>query len=485
MTGVADSGSPPALTLADLHLCFEGVVPAAIASASADGTPNITYLSRVRMVDDDHIALSNQFFSKTTRNLAENPRASLLLIDPVTYDEFRLTVAYERTERRGRLFDQLREDVDVVASLSGMTGVFKLRAADVYRVVEIEQVLSAVHRQGLIAPVGVDRGDPAGSGEATSLDAATLGELHARLSRCGDLDTLVTAALDALDSVLGHRHSLFLLLDESGDRLFTLATHGYEEEGIGSEVGLGKGIIGMAAARSTTIRVGNLRQMGKYSRTVERSYEGHGVVGPGYAMPVPGLPDAESRVAVPAMALGQLVGVLSVDSRVPVAFTPADETYLGVVASLVANAVEIERAQERAAEDEPGATGRSGVRATAVADDAPVLPSTRVRFFAVDGSTFLDDDYLIKGVAGRILWSLLGHHHDEGRVEFTNKEVRLDPTLELPEFRDNFESRLILLKRRLDERGAPIRIEKTGRGRFRLLVDTPLRLEAIQPPPPG
>ena len=162
-----------------------------------------------------------------------------------------------------------------------------------------------------------------------------------------------------------------------------------------------------------------------------------------------------------------------VESDRPVAFTPLDEAILTAVAAVVANAIESDRARERL-----------DTEAAPIAPaPAPAPPAgehtTLVRFFAVDGSTFLDGDYLIKGVAGRILWALLGHHAREGRTEFTNREVRLDPTLELPEFRDNFESRLILLKRRLDEREAPIRIEKTGRGRFRLLVGTNLTLDEV------
>ena len=53
-----------AVALASLNLCFEGAVPAVVATAAADGTPNVTYLSRVRMVDDDHVvvdAVTTQF----------------------------------------------------------------------------------------------------------------------------------------------------------------------------------------------------------------------------------------------------------------------------------------------------------------------------------------------------------------------------------------------------------------------------------------
>jgi hypothetical protein len=260
------------------------------------------------------------------------------------------------------------------------------------------------------------------------------------------------------------------LADETGDRLFTIASHGYPDEGVGAEVEVGEGIAGLAAARCAPMRAQNLGQMVKYSRSVRSAFERSGDLGPGGEVPMPGLAVAGSQLAVPALAMGQLVGAVFVESPRADRFTDADSAVLTVVASLVASTVERIRSEVRAASAPPAAAATSGA--------APVTGSTvRVRHFAADGSTFLDNDYLIKGVAGRIFWSLLRHHERDGRTDFTNREVRLDPTLDLPDFRDNFESRLILLKRRLDERSAPVRIEKTGRGRFRLVVDAALHLE--------
>lgn len=91
-------------------------MPSVLATSSAAGIPNITYVSKVLLVDDERVAVSNQFLSKSARNIAENPHVSMLIVDGPTHDEYRLTLVYERTERRGPIFDQLAAEVDLIAT---------------------------------------------------------------------------------------------------------------------------------------------------------------------------------------------------------------------------------------------------------------------------------------------------------------------------------------------------------------------------------
>lgn len=431
-----------ALTLADIKQCFTGIIPIVLCTSSAKGIPNITYMSRTHPVDTTRIAVSNQFMSKSSRNLAENPYASLLLIDPGTGTEYRCEVRYERTEKRGPIFDRMHNDISLIAGITHMSGVFQLKAADIFEVLSIELL-----EHNDLPPITDD--DLA----LAAPKHATIGELCARISRSGDLNSLVALSLDGMDELLGYTHSTFMLLDESGERLFTIASHGYAEEGVGSEVRVGEGVAGMAAARTTPIVLGNVRNLTRYTNVVER---GDASIGPGREIATPSLPNPASRMAVPALALGQLVGVLAVESDRHNAYSDSDIGTLVTIACLMASAVE---------------SLRSGQEHSEPAEHAFVdaeEKTTSVKFFDVDGSIFIENDYVIKGVAGRILWELLRQYTTDGRVTFTNRELRLNPSLDLPDFRDNFESRLILLKRRLDERNAHVRINKLGRGRFAL-----------------
>jgi hypothetical protein len=115
-------------------------LPAAIVTCSAEGTPNVTVISQVYYVDETHVALSFQFFNKTIKNVRENPRAWAGLTDFTGQADWTLELAFERSETEGPIFDAMDMQIEAIASATGMSGIFKLRAADIYRVCAVEKL---------------------------------------------------------------------------------------------------------------------------------------------------------------------------------------------------------------------------------------------------------------------------------------------------------------------------------------------------------
>jgi hypothetical protein len=160
--------------------------------------------------------------------------------------------------------------------------------------------------------------------------------------------------------------------------------------------------------------------------------------------------------ALPLQRMGQVVGLLLVDA--PEAPRPGlviDEDALASIAVPLALSLSLL---------EPGGCRQDTPTRPPAAQEAVI----EVRHHAPTGSTFLNGRYLVRGVAGAILWKMVREASHHGRHEFCNRELRLDPALRLPEVADNLETRLILLRRRLADHQAPLQLDKIGRGRLAL-----------------
>jgi hypothetical protein len=118
---------------------MQGVVPSHVTTCALDGTPNCTTVSQVYYVDEHHVALSYQFFNKTIKNIRENPYAMAWLVSPDTFDTWLLRIEFDRSETSGPIFDTMDMQIEAIASMTGMKGIFKLVAADIYRVTEVQK----------------------------------------------------------------------------------------------------------------------------------------------------------------------------------------------------------------------------------------------------------------------------------------------------------------------------------------------------------
>lgn len=451
------------VTLESLATCFQGILPAQLFTCSADGIPNAAYLSHVEYVDDSHVALSFQFFNKSRRNVSDNPQALVMVPDPDTGQGWLLRVRFIRSDTEGPLFEQMALRIEAIASYCGLKGIFKLRAADVYEVLSIEQ---AAEEAGA-PPRGIDQDAAALMGAVFTTRA--LQDLSHHINRADSLDTLVDAILRGLDESLGFKHSAILIPAEEPGVLVTIATRGYAENGAGAEVRFGEGIAGVVAEARKPIRISGLMRGMLYAYAMYREAADAAAGVNRRRIPMPGLANPESQLGIPLLVRGELVGVLTLESDIPYRFHAEDKSSIELLGSYLAIAIQNMQLHERSGESAE-APVPAPARRVPRAPSRPAEPTPRrdIVYYAADECILLDGEYLIRSLPAKILWRLLTERETTGRQEFTNRELRLDKSLNLPDWKDNLESRLLLLRRRLQQKSPDIRLVPRARGRFAL-----------------
>jgi hypothetical protein len=443
------------VALEDIPRCFQGVVPSWLATCSADGVPNVTVLSIVLYVDEERVALSRQFFNKTSANLDVNPWAQVIVVDPQTFDQFLLDLRFLRTETEGATFDAAKANLDAIASQSGMEDVFRLRGVDIHRVVGCAPV-----REQLSVP-------PTRRDDQRTMRA--LDEYVRRLAGCVEYAQATRVGLGALEDLFGFGHSILLVADERGEGLFAVASNGYGESAAGAEAPIGVGVLGIAAERRRVICVPHLARSRGMRAAVDGGLRQDGTLG-GNEIPLPGLAGAQSVAAVPLVVRNVLAGVLYLESERTGDFGDGDERLLGILGGHLASALRAFEDDHRESPSPP----------TGPPDVPPAEAPIDAVYYQADDSVFVCGAYVIKGVPGRILWKLLSEHAASARTDFTNRELRLDEQLGLPPGNDNLEARLLVLRKRLASAGCGVGLERVGRGRLVLGVSRPLSLSEVR-----
>lgn len=229
----ADNGGEM-LTLDTLRDCFEGTVPAVLATVDPACMPNVSYISQIHDVGPGRISLSYQFFNQT-RHILSKRSAAVEVVDPQPWHSISSTSVSRRPRPKDRCSGRwMKSRLAGIASHTGMQGVFRLLRAAIFRVRAIRQVLAAkvprpVPQVAALPALRRVLGDMA--------RAATLGELYDR-------------TLDAIARHMEITNLMILVPDDTRSALDAVATWGYPASRIGSEVRLGDGVIGVAARAS-------------------------------------------------------------------------------------------------------------------------------------------------------------------------------------------------------------------------------------------
>jgi len=145
-----------------------------------------------------------------------------------------------------------------------------------------------------------------------------------------DIEAIYSTTFQLLDELFGFKHILILLLcKENPHQLQVRASHGYNNEGIGAAVPVGTGVIGVVAKNKKMLRMAGVRA--KMLRS-QNPNEKTGV-------PLPGIANSNSQLAVPLLIQNDLVGVMFVESENISLYEKKDESLLEMLSVQIAIAI--------------------------------------------------------------------------------------------------------------------------------------------------
>jgi PAS domain S-box-containing protein len=189
-------------------------------------------------------------------------------------------------------------------------------------------------------PAGADRLELEQPGRRT-VEARILQHVSSLINSTLHLDRIFDIVLTTMDEIFGFRHSLILLLDDSGETLTVVASRGYDEPPTGAKVTVGTGLIGVVAKRRRTMRISNLSQQRAYAAAIRAEMQQEGRESDLQQIPeLPGLRNGESQIAIPLLIEDKLIGVFSVESEERRVFSDQDEILMSIVANQAASSIQ-------------------------------------------------------------------------------------------------------------------------------------------------
>ena len=382
--------------LESIRDCLRAGLPSPMATCAPDGTPHISYILQVQYLDRERVATSRQPFNRALADLDACPYAQALVVRPVTAEEFRLDLQLPAHGHRGRGVrgDAREPRRDRLAHGHG-PGLPAARPGRAPR--------AALH-------AGSGAGPASRSAPSSPIRSCRSSSSRAASSAPTTYEEATHEVIDALDDLFGFRYAV-AARGRGHRRRHRVDRHRREppardrhgEPRPGARDGRGD---------RRPRRCGRARP-----RRPGRGPERRG--GP-----------ARRGQGRPRRALSRERGAERVRG--------ADR----------GPAADHRRARRRRA----GGARRARHRPARASGDPPI----ELVYYQADDTVLCDSAYIVKGAPGRILWSMLKAHVDSGRTQFSNRELRLDESLELPAGNDNLEARLLVLRRRLADLGCGV-----------------------------